>query len=160
MMTVNILCVGKLKEKYWKDACAEYAKRLTPYCKFSIIEVDEYKVPSNPSDTDIKNAVDEEGKRLISKLNMDSKVISLCIEGKILSSEELSNTIQNYAVLGSSKVTFVIGGSWGLSNQIKDMSSIKLSISRMTLPHQLARVLMCEQIYRAFQISSSGKYHK
>lgn len=160
MLTVNIICVGKLKEKYWKDACQEYAKRLGAFCKFSIIEVDEHKVSGNPSQSEIKAAIASEGKKILSKLSQGTAVIAMCIEGKELSSPDLSSLIEKYSVTGTSNISFIIGGSWGLSDDIKNIASFKLSMSPMTFPHQLARVMLCEQIYRAFQILSDGKYHK
>lgn len=160
MLKIKIVCVGKLKERYFKDACNEYIKRLSSYCKLSVIEVDEYKVPSTPSISDINTCIITEGKRILSKINLGSFIISLCIEGDMISSEELSRKIETLSVSGTSDITFVIGGSFGLSDEVKNISNFKQSISKMTFPHQLARVVLLEQIYRSFQISTSGKYHK
>lgn len=160
MLTVNIICIGKIKESYWREAIKEYSKRLTAFCKFNIIELDEEKVNSNPNDTQIKTILDAEGKRIISKLSKNSFVIPMCIEGKMLSSTELSEKISQVPLFGKSSIDFIIGGSWGLSDEVKSKADLKLSMSKMTFPHQMARVVLCEQIYRAFEISTNGKYHK
>ena len=160
MLNVTVVCVGKLKEKFWTDACNEYAKRLKGFCSFSIVEVDEEKLPDVPSKIQIQNTLVKEGQRIISKIPKNSKVIAMCIEGKQRSSERLAKEFAEMAVNGASSLTFVIGGSWGLSDEVKNMSVMRLSMSEMTFPHQLARVMLCEQIYRAFQINSNGKYHK
>ena len=160
MLNVSIICVGKLKEKFWTDACNEYAKRLKGFCHFSIIEVDEEKLPDTPSPSQIQITLDKEGQRIISKIPKNAKVISMCIEGRQRSSEKLARELSDIALSGASSVAFIIGGSWGLSDEVKNLSDIRLSMSEMTFPHQLARVMLCEQIYRAFQINSHGKYHK
>ena len=160
MLNVMIICVGKLKEKFWTDACNEYAKRLKGFCSFSIIEVDEEKLPDTPSPAQIQNTLEKEGQRIISKIPKNAKVISMCIEGKQKSSEKFAREISDLALNGASTFAFIIGGSWGLSDNVKKLSAIRLSMSEMTFPHQLARVMLCEQIYRAFQIISNGKYHK
>ncbi len=160
MLNVMIICVGKLKEKFWTDACNEYAKRLKGFCSFSIIEVDEEKLPDTPSPAQIQNTLEKEGQRIISKIPKNAKVISMCIEGKQKSSEKFAREISDLALNGASTLAFIIGGSWGLSQNVKNLSVMRLSMSEMTFPHQLARVMLCEQIYRAFQITSNGKYHK
>lgn len=160
MQTVNIICIGKLKEKYLADAIKEYSTRLTPFCKFSIIELDEYRLPDKPSEAQINTCLEEEGKKILAKIQKNSFVIPMCIEGKLLTSEELSSTIENAGVMGKSTVDFIIGGSFGLSDEVKRRGDVKLSMGRMTFPHQLARVMLCEQIYRSFQIMTGGKYHK
>lgn len=160
MLRVNIVCVGKLKEKYLRDACAEYSKRLQSFCKFEIIEVDEEKISDSPNDSQIENILNCEGKRILSKIDRSANVIAMCIEGKQKSSEELSAYFDNAAVRGISTLAFVIGGSWGLSEEVKKRADLRLSMSEMTFPHQLARVMLCEQIYRGFSISAGTKYHK
>lgn len=160
MLSVNIICVGKLKEKYWTMAVAEYEKRLKSFCRFKIIEIDEEKLPDNPGKAQIENTLDKEGKRIIKNIGKGAKVIALCIEGKIISSTQLSQMLNETAVNGTSEIDFIIGGSWGLSDEVKNMSHIHLSMSKMTFPHQLARVMLCEQVYRGFQILTGGKYHK
>ncbi len=160
MLNISIICVGKLKEKYWTLACGEYLKRLKMFCKCSVIEVDEKKLSANPSASEINETVAIEGERILSKIPSSAYVISMCIEGNLISSEQLSKKLEDIAIGGKSNVVIVIGGSWGLSDAVKDRSNFKLSMSKMTFPHQMARVILLEQIYRAFQISNSGKYHK
>ena len=160
MLTVTILCIGKLKERYLTDACNEYIKRLGAFCKIVIEECPEYKLPDQPSDAQIARCIEKEGETLLKKLPKGAEVIPLCIEGKELSSPELAEKIDRIAVSGKSGIAFVIGGSYGLSEEVKAMGSLRLSMSKMTFPHQLARVMLLEQTYRAFQISQNGKYHK
>lgn len=160
MQTVNIICIGKIKEKYWTDAIAEYAKRLKAFCKLNIIELDEEKIQNNPNDAQIKTVIEAEGKRILSKLAKNSYVVTLCIEGKTISSPDFAKVIAESALMGKSNIDFIIGGSWGLSEEVKSRSDFKLSMGRMTYPHQMARVILTEQIYRAFEINSNGKYHK
>ncbi len=160
MLSVNIICIGKIKESYWTNAVEEYAKRLSAFCKLTVIELDEQRVGSNLSQGEIDRAVIAEGDRILAKIPKGSYVISMCIEGKMLTSPELSKKIEDISLCGKSSVSFIIGGSWGLSQKVKNASDFSLSMSRMTFPHQMARVVLCEQIYRAFEISSNGKYHK
>lgn len=160
MLRVNLICVGKLKEKYLRDACGEYAKRLQSFCKFEIIEVDEEKVSDSPNDSQIENILSCEGRRILSKIDRSAKVIAMCIEGRQKSSKELAEYFDEAAVSGISTIAFVIGGSWGLSEEVKKRADLRLSMSAMTFPHQLARVMLCEQIYRGFSILSGTKYHK
>lgn len=160
MLSVTLLCVGKLKEAYWRDACAEYEKRLGAFCRFRLVEVAEERLPDSPSAAHIAATVEAEGKRLLDKIPKDSAVVALCIEGKELDSPTLSARLQKMAVDGVSHVVFVIGGSWGLSDEVKQRANLRLSMSPMTFPHQLARVMVMEQVYRAFQIATGGKYHK
>ncbi len=160
MLSVNIICVGKLKEQYWRDACAEYSKRLGAFCRFEIIEVDETKLPKSYSDADIRKVIDTEGERILEKCQNGSFVVSMCIEGKELSSVQLASKLEDIALSGKSRVNFIIGGSYGLSDAVKSRSDLRLSMSPMTFPHQLARVMLCEQIYRAFSINADTKYHK
>lgn len=160
MLTVNIICIGKIKEKYWTQAIAEYSKRLTSFCKFNIIELDEEKLPQNPADSQIEKTIQSEGEKILSRLTKGGYVVAMCIEGKQLSSEQLAEKIESVSLQGISSVDFVIGGSWGLSDAVKQRADFKLSMSKMTFPHQMARVVLCEQIYRAFMISTNGKYHK
>lgn len=159
MLTVRILCVGKCKEKYWREACAEYGKRLSAFCRFEVLEVDEERLPERPSKAQIESGLEQEGKRLLQKAG-STPIVALCIEGKELSSPQLAQYVERAAVNGASSLAFVIGGSWGLWEEVKRKAALRLSMSQMTFPHQLARVMLCEQIYRAFQIAHSGKYHK
>lgn len=160
MQNVTILCVGKLKESFWREAVEEYSKRLGAFCKFSVVEVKETKLPDSPSQGEIDNCLVSEGERLLAKIPPRSDIFAMCIEGKELSSEKLAQELSNSAVAGTSNVVFIIGGSHGLSDAVKKAASKRISMSPMTFPHQLARVMLCEQIYRAFTIINDGKYHK
>ena len=143
MLTVNCICVGKLKERYWTQACEEYQKRLGAFCKFRIMELAEYKLPEQPSETQIQQALKAEGEKILQ-----------------LDSPALAQHLGTLALNGVSAVSFVIGSSHGLCDKVKQSGTLQLSMSRMTFPHQLARVMLCEQIYRAFQIQNHGRYHK
>ncbi|MBQ6568833.1 MAG: 23S rRNA (pseudouridine(1915)-N(3))-methyltransferase RlmH [Clostridia bacterium] len=160
MLDVKILCVGNLKEKYWRDACDEYAKRLSALCRFSIVQINEYRLPAKPSETEILKGLEKEGEEILSKIPPGAAVYAMCIEGKQLSSTELAEGISRCAVQGKSSMVFIIGSSCGLCDKIKARADFKLSMSKMTFPHQLARVMLCEQIYRAFAINGNIKYHK
>ncbi|MBQ5544191.1 MAG: 23S rRNA (pseudouridine(1915)-N(3))-methyltransferase RlmH [Clostridia bacterium] len=160
MLTVQILCVGNLKEAYWRDACEEYAKRLGAFCKFSVTELPESRLPKSYSDADVAKVIATEGERLLAKVSPGDFVAAMCIEGKMLSSTALAEELSRAAVNGKSRVTFIIGGSYGLSDAVKSRADLRLSMSPMTFPHQLARVMLCEQLYRAFSIQAGTKYHK
>ena len=160
MLNVNIICVGKLKEDYLRAACAEYQKRLGAFCRLNIIELTPARLPENPNDSQIASALADEGDRILAKISNNDAVFAMCIEGKTFSSEALSAEIDKLAVGGFGSVSFIIGGSHGLDPRVKSRAKIRLSMSPMTFPHQLARVMLLEQIYRSFMISSGGKYHK
>lgn len=160
MISVNIICVGKLKEKYLRDASAEYIKRLTAFCKLNIIEIAPYALPDSPTQAQIDAGLEAEGKQILAKIQNGAYVYAMCIEGKQRSSEALSAEFDKLSVFGESNLTFIIGGSFGLSDAVKARADARLSMSQMTFPHQLARIMLLEQIYRAFQISTGGKYHK
>lgn len=161
MLRVNIICIGRIKEKYFTDALGEYAKRLSAFCKIQIVELPEEKIRSNtPNAAQIDEVLRAEGQRMLQKIAASDYVCAMCIEGKMLSSEELAQRLDELALSGRSTVDFIIGGSYGLSDEVKRRADLRLSMSRMTFPHQLARVLLSEQIYRAFEISTNGKYHK
>lgn len=160
MLSVNIICVGKLKEKYWTQAVSEYEKRLNAFCKFKVTEVDEEKIADSPNKSQINAVLEKESKRILKNTGRGNKVIALCIEGVQVSSESFAEIFGKTALNGISGIDFIIGGSWGLSDEVKNRCDIKLSMSEMTFPHQLARVMLCEQVYRAFQINIGGKYHK
>ncbi|QSG01036.1 23S rRNA (pseudouridine(1915)-N(3))-methyltransferase RlmH [Bacillus paralicheniformis] len=159
-MNISIVAIGKLKEKYLKQGIDEYIKRLSAYAKVDIIELPDEKAPENLSDQDMKIVKDKEGERILSKISPDAHVIALAIEGKMKSSEELANNMDRLATYGKSKVTFVIGGSLGLSDAVLKRADEKLSFSRMTFPHQLMRLILLEQVYRAFRINRGEPYHK
>ncbi len=159
MLSVNVVCVGKLKESYWREACAEYAKRLSAYCKFAVVELPEARISQKPSDAEIAAALAAEGKLMRQYLDEKGAFnVALCVEAKQLSSEELAERLAAEAVGGASTVNFFIGSS--LDPKIKADCRLQLGLSRMTLPHQLARVVLVEQIYRAFSINAGAKYHK
>lgn len=161
MLKINIICIGKIKEKYFTDAINEYAKRLSAFCKFSVIELAEERIKSNtPNISQINEVLQAEGKRILQKVSPSDFVAAMCIEGKMLSSEELSKTLEAVSLGGKSTVDFIIGGSYGLSDEVKKRADLRLSMSKMTFPHQMARMILSEQIYRAFEILSNGKYHK
>ena len=157
-MTIKLIVIGKLKEDYLRDACAEYIKRLGRYCTFELHELDECRLGDQPSDKEIAAALRKEGEQI--KRYASGLIVPMCIEGRQLSSPELAERISEAGVGGQSTVTFIIGSSFGLDPEIKAMGGLKLSMSKMTFPHQLARVMLLEQIYRAFQINTGGKYHK
>ena len=158
MVTVNIICVGKLKEDFLIKAQKEYEKRLSSFCKINVIELPENKLSENPSEAQINASLDIEAKAILKKAK--GKLIALCIEGDLLSSVELSQRMENIAVSGTSEISFIIGGSFGLSDEVKNKAAIRLSMSKMTFPHHLARIMVLEQVYRAFNITANTKYHK
>jgi 23S rRNA (pseudouridine1915-N3)-methyltransferase len=160
MMNVQLIVLGKLKEKYMKDFSNEYEKRLSAYCKLTVTELEPVKLSDNPSQSEIDNALNKETQMIMVKIPKNSYVFSMCIEGKQMSSEELSQKLDDIALSGKSTVVFIIGSSFGLSDEIKKMSDFKFSMSKMTFPHKLARIMLTEQIYRGFSISNNGKYHK
>ncbi|MCM3716696.1 23S rRNA (pseudouridine(1915)-N(3))-methyltransferase RlmH [Alkalihalobacillus oceani] len=159
-MNITILAVGKLKEKYLKQGIAEYTKRLSAYAKLDIIEIPDEKAPENLSPADSELIKQKEGAKLLAKIPPDAHVIALAIDGKMKSSEELADIIDKLATYGKSKVVFVIGGSLGLSDAVLQRANEKLSFSKMTFPHQLMRLILLEQVYRAFRIVRGAPYHK
>ncbi|EKS26653.1 23S rRNA (pseudouridine(1915)-N(3))-methyltransferase RlmH [Staphylococcus sp. HMSC072B07] len=159
-MKITVLAVGKLKEKYWKQAIAEYQKRLGAYTKIDIIEVPDEKAPENMSDKEIEQVKQKEGQRLLAKVKPQSTVITLEIKGNMLTSEGLAKNLQQRMVQGQSDFTFIIGGSNGLHQDVLDRSNYALSFSKMTFPHQMMRVILLEQVYRAFKIMRGEAYHK
>ena len=160
MLNVTLICVGKLKEKFYISAVEEYRKRLRGHCRLELIELGEERLPDSPSQALIDAALEREGEKILSKVPKNAALVALCIEGQRMSSEELARTLDRLAVGGSSSVCFVIGGSFGLHERVKRAARLRLSMSPMTFPHHLARVMVLEQIYRAFQISAGTKYHK
>ena len=160
MLTVTLITVGKIKEKYFTDAIAEYSKRLSRYCKLNIIELKDEPTPDNPSNREKDAVLKKEGDRIAEKISKSAYVVALCIEGKMRDSVEFSKLIEQTAADGNSEIVFIVGGSLGIHDEIKRRADLKLSFSEMTFPHQLMRVVLLEQIYRAFNISGGGKYHK
>lgn len=159
MINISIICVGKLKEQFLRDGCSEYLKRLSPYAKTQLIEVAEERASDNPSAAEIQSIIEKEGARIIDKIPKGAAVIPLCIEGREFSSPEFASEIEKIS-LSNSKIAFVIGGSFGLADKVKSLGKIKLSFGKITLPHQLARLVLTEQIYRAFSIINNSRYHK
>ncbi|MGO1712615.1 MAG: 23S rRNA (pseudouridine(1915)-N(3))-methyltransferase RlmH [Senegalia sp. (in: firmicutes)] len=159
-MNITVIAVGKIKEKYIINGIKEFTKRLSAYSKLKIIEIKDEATKENMSKSEEDIIKNKEGEKILSKIPNNSYIISLCIEGKQLKSEELSKKIDDLGVKGISSITFIIGGSIGLSDQVVKKSDFKLSFSKMTFPHQLMRLILLEQIYRAFRISSGAPYHK
>ena len=159
-MHISIVTVGKLKEKYLKQGIEEYIKRLNSYAKIEIFEVPDEKAPEELSEVEMEQVKQKEGERILAKIHQDTYVIALAINGKLKSSEELAENLDKLATYGKSKVAFVIGGSLGLSNEVLKRANEQLSFSKMTFPHQLMRLILVEQIYRAFRINRGEPYHK
>ena len=160
MVKITIICVGKIKEKFYRDALDEYSKRLAQYCKFQILEVPDEPTPDNASALEEENIKAKEGKKILSKIPDNAYVCTLEILGDELSSTELASEIERLTTMGKSSIAFVIGGSLGLSEEVIRISNRHLSFSKMTFPHQLMRVILSEQIYRSFRIINNEPYHK
>lgn len=160
MLAIRLICVGKLGEKFWADAVREYVKRLGAYCKLEMVELPEQRLPQTPSEGETRQALDKEAALIAEKIPQGAAVIALCVEGKEMSSEQLADYLGRLTVSGTSRLCLVIGGSCGLSDKVKARAALRLSMSPMTFPHHLARVMMLEQLYRALNIAAGGKYHK
>ena len=160
MTTINLIYVGNIRENYLLAAAAEYEKRLSAYCRLVCTEIKEEKLPDDPSQAQTEAAMKKEGERILAVLPQKSKKIALCVEGKQLSSEEFSSLIKNAENSGFSQISFIIGGAFGLSEEVKKVCDFRLSLSKMTFTHRFARILLLEQIYRAENIAAGGKYHK
>ena len=160
MQRVTVLCVGKLKEKFYIDAAAEYVKRLQRHCRLELIELPEQRLPDDPSPAEIQKALRTEGDAIRERLPKGGAVIALCIEGRPCSSQELSRRMAEFGVQGKTQLTFLIAGSVGLDEDLKRQADWRLSMSPMTFPHHMARIMLLEQIYRAYQIAGGTKYHK
>ena len=160
MQKITVLCVGKLKEKFYLAVAAEYEKRLGRFCQFQLIELPEQRLPEDPSPAQIKQALSQEAQAIRQKLPKGGAVVALCIEGKTCSSPALCGKLQEFALSGKDGVTFLIGSSFGLDEDLKKEADWRLSMSPMTFPHHLARIMLLEQIYRAYQIMTGTKYHK
>ncbi len=158
-MTINIICVGKIKEDYFSKAAAEFEKRLSRFCSINVIQIPDKSIPDNPSEAECRAVLNKEGEQILKKIGKSDIVIAMCIEGKNLSSEEFAVKLSDFQ-MQSSTIDFVIGGSLGLSDEVKKRADFKLSMSRMTFPHRIARLMLEEQIYRAFKILSNETYHK
>ena len=160
MLSVTVLAVGRLKDKFYEDAASEYLKRLSAYAKVQVQEVRAADLPEDPAPALIEDSLKKEGEALLKKLPAGAFPVALCIEGKPYSSEEFSQLLIDAAVQGASHIVFFIGGSYGLSQEVKNRCKVKLSMSPMTFPHRLARVMLLEQLYRGFKIAKGEKYHK
>lgn len=159
-MNISIITIGKLKEKYLKAGIDEYLKRLSSYAKVEVIEMPDEKAPEELSLAEMEQVKQKEGEKLLSKISQDTYVIALAIDGKMKSSEELADSLDKLATYGKSKIAFVIGGSLGLSHEVLNRADERLSFSKMTFPHQLMRLILLEQVYRAFRINRGEPYHK
>lgn len=160
MLHIDIICVGKIKEQYLKDAIAEYSKRLSKYCSLTITEISDEQVPNNLNDKLAQNIKQTEGNHIISHIKRDSYIICLDLKGKQFSSEEFSKKIENIALNDSSNITFIIGGTLGISDELLNKANELICFSKMTFPHQLIRVFLLEQLFRAFKISNNETYHR
>lgn len=161
MQHIDLICVGKLNAPYFAAGVAEYQKRLGAYCDFRIIELPEETIrEKNAGEASIRKALDKEGERILASVRKGAVIAALCIEGKSYSSEELAALLQKGAAAGAGDFAFIIGSSHGLSDAVKKAAAVKLSMSRMTFPHQLARLMLAEQLYRACSINAGAKYHK
>ena len=154
MLSIYLVCVGRLKERFYQDACAEYLKRLSPYCKLTLLELPEERLPQSPSQGQIDAALEKEGQAIRSKLPPNTSLVCLCVEGRLRSSEELASLVQTWEHNSAKHLAFVIGGSFGLAESLKAEAWVRLSMSPMTFPHHLARVMVLEQLYRAFKHQS------
>ena len=159
-MKIKIICVGKLKEEYLKDGINEYTKRIKRFADVEIMELPDEKIPEKASDSEKNSVIAKEGERILKHIGKSEYVVSLCIEGKQFDSESFAQKISEVMTFSGSTITFVIGGSLGIAPEIKSMSQLKLSFSKMTFPHQLARLSLLEQVYRAFKINGNEEYHK
>ena len=160
MLNIKFICVGKLRERFYIDAFNEYARRLSAYCKFECAELNETKLGDKPSDKEIENALVRESADIEKAIPKDAYVIAMCVGAKQLKSEELAQKINSLALSGIGKICFIIGGSFGLAESVKQRADMRLGMSEMTFPHHLARVMLTEQIYRSFKIIEGSRYHK
>ena len=160
MLNIKFICVGRLREKFYIDAFDEYARRLSAYCKFECVELNEVKLGDKPSDKEIENALVRESADIEKAIPKDAYVIAMCVGAKQLKSEELAQKINSLAISGRGKICFIIGGSFGMAESVKKRADMRLGMSAMTFPHHLARVMLTEQIYRSFKIIEGSRYHK
>lgn len=160
MLNIKLICVGKLRKRFYIDAFNEYARRLSAYCKFECVELNETKLGDRPSDKEIENALVRESADIEKAIPKDAYVIAMCVGAKQLKSEELAQKINSLALSGRGKICFIIGGSFGMAESVKQRADMRLGMSEMTFPHHLARVMLTEQIYRSFKIIEGSRYHK
>ena len=160
MQSVKIICVGKLKDAFFRDASDEYMKRLKGFCKAEIIEIPAANLPDDPNDAQISAALEKEAEGIIKKIPSGATIVAMCVEGKLYSSEDMAKCIADASMRGNGDIAFIIGGSYGISERVKQMAGIRMSASKMTFPHRLFRVMLLEQIYRGYKINQGSKYHK
>jgi 23S rRNA (pseudouridine1915-N3)-methyltransferase len=160
MLSIKLICVGKMRERFYIDAFEEYRKRLGAYCRLECLEIAEQRLPDEPAPAQLAAALEREGAEILKAIPADAWVVALCVEGRQKSSEEFASLFAERANSGRPKLCFLIGGSCGLSETVKARADLKLSMSNMTFPHHLARVMLAEQIYRAFKINEGSRYHK
>ncbi len=160
MLSVTFICVGKMRERFYTDAFAEYAKRLGAYCRFTCVEPAEVKLPEKPSQAEMQAALAKEAVDIVKYIPQDAYVVAMCVEGRQMPSEGMARLIQERENSGKPKLCFLIGGSYGLADSVKNRADLKLSMSEMTFPHHLARVMLAEQLYRGFKIREGSRYHK
>ena len=160
MQSVKIICVGKLKDAFFRDASDEYMKRLKAFCKAEIIEIPAANLPDNPNDAQVEAALEKEAEAILKKMPSGALIVAMCVEGKLYSSEDMAKCIADASMRGNGDITFIIGGSYGISEKVKAKADIRMSASKMTFPHRLFRVMLLEQIYRGYKINQGSKYHK
>lgn len=160
MLAVKFICVGRMREKFYIEAFSEYTKRLQSLCKFELVEPAEQRLSEDPSDKEVKAALDKEAQDIIKAIPNDAYVVAMCVEGKQMPSEAMGELIAQRENSGKPRLCFVIGGSFGLADSVKARADLKLSMSKMTFPHHLARVMLIEQLYRGFKINEGSRYHK
>lgn len=160
MLAVTLICVGKMKERYYSDAFAEYQKRLGAFCRFNLVEIPEQRLGEDPGEREIAAALEKEAAEAEKHIPAGAALVALCVEGRQFSSQELAAQLRSWTNGGCSRLCFLVGGSFGLSQRLKDRADLRLSVSRMTFPHHLFRVMLAEQLYRSFTILAGGRYHK
>lgn len=160
MLSVKMICVGRMRERFYIEAFNEYVKRMQPYCRFQLAEPAEIKLGDSPSQKELEKALEKEAEDILAAIPQDSYVAALCIEGREMSSPELAKLVSDVEASGRPRLCFIIGGSYGLSPKVKARADLRLSMSPMTFPHHLARVMLAEQLYRSFKINEGSRYHK
>lgn len=160
MQSVKIICVGKLKDAFFREASDEYMKRLKAFCKAEIVEIPAANLPDDPNEAQIEAALEKEADAILRKLPSGALTVAMCVEGKLFSSEDIAKCIADASMRGNGDITFIIGGSYGIAERVKKQADIRMSASKMTFPHRLFRVMLLEQIYRGYKINQGSKYHK
>ena len=160
MLNVKFICVGKMKERFYLDAFEEYRKRLGAYCRLELVELSEQRLPERPSRAEIEAALEREAGEILAAVPRDAYVVALCVEGQQVSSEYMAELVEGRENSGKPKLCFVVGGSFGLADSVKNRADFRLSMSKMTFPHHLARIMLAEQLYRGYKIREGSRYHK